>query len=187
VESEEADEEATRKAFRQTAVKGKENAPVEKALTTRLRRKPMLSLDLLEYRGTKPKAGDIERNKEIIRKTYENFNINVEMGDVAVGPTVAQFTLRPAEGVKLSRIVALQNDLTGGVYGGGVLPGLRVRRRERAGTVARIDVAKDIDNRSALDLDARGLLEGDRTLDGHPVARLDRLQCKRGEGASQQR
>jgi len=33
------------------------------------------------------------------------------MGDVLVGPTVTQYTLKPAQGVKLSRISALQNDL----------------------------------------------------------------------------
>jgi S-DNA-T family DNA segregation ATPase FtsK/SpoIIIE len=33
------------------------------------------------------------------------------MGDVAVGPTVTQFTLKPAEGVKLTRITGLHNDL----------------------------------------------------------------------------
>ena len=47
----------------------------------------------------------------IIQKTLENFGIPVEMGEVSVGPTVAQYTLKPAEGVKLARITALHNDL----------------------------------------------------------------------------
>ena len=55
---------------------------------------------------------DDERNiKEAIRRTLENFGIMVEMGGTNVGPTVTQFTLRPEEGIKLSRITALQNDL----------------------------------------------------------------------------
>ena len=33
------------------------------------------------------------------------------MGEVSVGPTVTQYTLRPAEGVKLSQITTLHNDL----------------------------------------------------------------------------
>jgi len=33
------------------------------------------------------------------------------MGEVSVGPTVTQYTLKPAEGVKLSSITALHNDL----------------------------------------------------------------------------
>jgi len=47
----------------------------------------------------------------IIKKTLENFGIAVEMGEVDVGPTVTRYTLRPAQGVKLSKIVALQNEL----------------------------------------------------------------------------
>jgi S-DNA-T family DNA segregation ATPase FtsK/SpoIIIE len=35
----------------------------------------------------------------------------VDMGEVSVGPTVTQYTFKPAEGVKLSRITTLNNDL----------------------------------------------------------------------------
>jgi len=41
----------------------------------------------------------------------ENFGIQVEMGEVNVGPTVTQYTLKPADGVKLSKITSLSNDL----------------------------------------------------------------------------
>ena len=34
------------------------------------------------------------------------------MGETKVGPTVTQYTFRPAEGVKLSRITTLNNDLS---------------------------------------------------------------------------
>ncbi len=69
---------------------------------------PLTLLD--DDRGT-PSAGDIRANANIVRRTLLNFGIDVEMGEVSVGPTVTQYTLKPAEGVKLSRIVALQNDL----------------------------------------------------------------------------
>ena len=80
-------------------------------LTTTTRRKVEIPLDLLEYRGAKPNSGDINRNRDIIHKTFDNFGINVEMAGIEVGPTVTQYTLRPAEGVKLSRVVSLNNDL----------------------------------------------------------------------------
>lgn len=70
-----------------------------------------LPLDLLEGKIGKPTAGNITQNKLIIQKTLESFGIPVEMGDIAVGPTVTQYTLKPAEGIKLSRITALQDDL----------------------------------------------------------------------------
>lgn len=70
-----------------------------------------IPLDLLDASSTRPTSGNIEANKEKIEKTLLNFGISVEMGEVNVGPTVTQFTLKPAEGVKLSQITSLNNDL----------------------------------------------------------------------------
>ena len=69
-------------------------------------------LELLQGDHGKPSSGDIKANANIIKRTLENFGIDVEMGEVSIGPTVTQYTLRPAEGVKLARIVALHNDLS---------------------------------------------------------------------------
>jgi len=69
------------------------------------------TLDLLETESIHPRVGDIRANANIIKRTLENFGIDVEMGEVNVGPTVTQYTLKPAEGVKLSSLTALQNDL----------------------------------------------------------------------------
>ena len=69
-------------------------------------------LDLLEEDGAMPVTGDIKANAIIIQKTLENFNIPVEMSEVNIGPAVTQFTLKPAIGVKLSKITALHNDLS---------------------------------------------------------------------------
>ncbi|OGL73854.1 hypothetical protein A3E39_01815 [Candidatus Uhrbacteria bacterium RIFCSPHIGHO2_12_FULL_60_25] len=77
----------------------------------RRRGKVEIPLDLLLRRDQRPVSGDIELRQEVIRKTLANFGILVEMGDVSVGPTVTQFTLKPSEGIKLSRITALHNDL----------------------------------------------------------------------------
>ena len=69
-------------------------------------------LDLFEGDRGKPSSGDIKANANIIKRTLQNFGISVEMGEVTVGPSVTQYTLKPAEGIKLSRITALQNDLS---------------------------------------------------------------------------
>lgn len=68
-------------------------------------------LDLLESKSSLPTSGDIKNNVKIIQHTLRNFGIEVEMGEVNIGPTVTQYTFKPAEGIKLSRITALQNDL----------------------------------------------------------------------------
>ncbi len=67
--------------------------------------------DLLEDNQSKVDSGNIESNVAIIQKTLSDFGIEVEMGEVNVGPTVTQYTLRPSTGVKLSQIASLQNDL----------------------------------------------------------------------------
>lgn len=69
------------------------------------------SLELLEESHTEVDSGNIEANVSIIQKTLADFGLEVEMGEVNVGPTVTQYTLRPAQGIKLSQIAALQNDL----------------------------------------------------------------------------
>ncbi len=109
-EGEEEDEGGEEKEERKPKSNSVET-DLETALTTRRHRKIDLPFDLLEHRGSKPKSGDIKNNTEIIRKTFEQFGVDVEMGDSSVGPTVTQYTLRPSQGVKLSRIVSLNNDL----------------------------------------------------------------------------
>ena len=69
------------------------------------------SFDLLDDNKTEVDSGNIEVNVTIIKKTLADFGINVEMGEVNVGPTVTQYTLAPAPGVKLSRLAELQNNL----------------------------------------------------------------------------
>ncbi len=68
-------------------------------------------LSLLEKDKGKPNVGDIKSNMNIIQRTLLNFGIQVEMDEVTVGPTVTRYALKPAQGMKLSKIVGLQNDL----------------------------------------------------------------------------
>ncbi len=69
------------------------------------------SPDLLEESSGTAVGGNTEKNAEIIEKTLKNFGIDVERGEIKVGPAVTQYSFRPAVGVKISRILALQNDL----------------------------------------------------------------------------
>ncbi len=101
----------------QLKIQTEPNREVEAKKTTplvsppKLRKKVDLPLSLLSGQPEKPTSGDIKHNLEVVQKTLENFNIPVEMGEVSVGPTVTQYTLKPAEGIKLSSITSLHNDL----------------------------------------------------------------------------
>ena len=68
-------------------------------------------LDLLNKNEAAPTSGNIKENSMIIKSTLENFGIPVEMAEVNVGPTVTQYAFKPAEGVKLSKITTLSNNL----------------------------------------------------------------------------
>lgn len=70
-------------------------------------------LDLLDASRSKIETNDsfLKDSAEKIRQKLEQFGIHVTMHDVHVGPTVVQYTLKPAEGVKLSKITALKSDL----------------------------------------------------------------------------
>lgn len=68
-------------------------------------------LSLLKKNDDKAVTGDIKANSNIIKRTLQNFGIDVEMDEVTIGPTVTRFALKPAQGVRLSKITALQNEL----------------------------------------------------------------------------
>lgn len=70
-------------------------------------------MSLLEDKTSEITIDDkkLRRNAEKIRQKLEQFGIKVVMKNVHVGPTVVQYTLKPDEGVKLSKITSLKNDL----------------------------------------------------------------------------
>lgn len=68
-------------------------------------------LSILGADRGKPGVGDIKANANIIKRTFQNFGINLEMDEVSVGPTVTRYAVKPAEGVRLSKIVSLANNL----------------------------------------------------------------------------
>lgn len=67
--------------------------------------------DLLDDNKSKVDSGDIEATVALIQKTLKDFGIQVEMGEVNVGPTVTQYTFRPEAGVKLAQIASLQSNI----------------------------------------------------------------------------
>ncbi len=100
-----------------------ELSPGDTAHTTKIKKeikvKPIIltpefippPLDLLNFDSGKSGAGDSKSKMLTIQKTLEHFRIHVDMGEVTVGPTVTQFTLKPAQGVNLSKVVALHDNL----------------------------------------------------------------------------
>ncbi len=67
--------------------------------------------ELMEDVATRADSGNVKQNAAVIQETLGKFNIDVAMRDVNVGPTVTQYTLKPSDGVKLSKITNLDRDL----------------------------------------------------------------------------
>jgi DNA segregation ATPase FtsK/SpoIIIE, S-DNA-T family len=101
--------------FTKTPVQKPISPPVEKEFSMKNVKSgkwALPPLELLHGDQDQPTTGDINAHANIIKRTLSNFSIDVEMGEVSIGPTVTQFTLRPAVGVRLSRISALNPDLS---------------------------------------------------------------------------
>ena len=72
------------------------------------------SLDLLN----KPKNGGHQMNNDDLRatagklqQTLDSFGVRVKMGDISLGPSVTRYELIPEQGVKVSRITGLSDDI----------------------------------------------------------------------------
>ena len=88
-----------------------EKAEIKRPITANKSEYILPPLDLLNKNEAAPTSGNIKENSMIIKSTLENFGIPVEMAEVNVGPTVTQYAFKPAEGVKLSKITTLSNNL----------------------------------------------------------------------------
>ena len=68
-------------------------------------------ISILSKNKGKPEVGDVKANMNIIKRTLQNFGIQVEMDEASIGPTVTRYSMKPAEGVRLSKILTLQSNL----------------------------------------------------------------------------
>ncbi len=71
----------------------------------------MPNTDLLEKKQSPADAGNIQQNAQIIKSTLAEFGIEVEMEGANIGPRVTQYTMRPPQGVNLSKIMARDKEL----------------------------------------------------------------------------
>ncbi len=54
---------------------------------------------------------EVNENKERIIETLKNYNIEIVKISASVGPTVTMYEIKPAPGIKISRIKNLENDI----------------------------------------------------------------------------
>lgn len=71
----------------------------------------MPGTDLLTKKQSPADAGNIQQNALIIKDTFAEFGIDVEMKGANIGPRVTQYTLKAPGGVNLSKIAARDKEL----------------------------------------------------------------------------
>lgn len=62
-------------------------------------------------KGKGQAANNTKAQSLAIQRTLQNFKIHVEVEEVTVGPSFTRYAVRPAEGVRVSRITSLQQNL----------------------------------------------------------------------------
>jgi DNA segregation ATPase FtsK/SpoIIIE, S-DNA-T family len=110
-ETEEVDTKPEEIPYEEEGTEEEEEMPLLKSKKFKSKAYIVPPLELLEKDRGKPNVGDLKGNMNIIQRTLLNFGISVEMDEVTIGPTVTRYALKPAQGMKLSRILGLQNDL----------------------------------------------------------------------------
>ncbi len=113
----------------------------------------MPPVEILESKQSPADVGDIKTNVDIIKRTLQEFDIEVEMTGANVGPKVTQYTLAPQSGVKLARIAALETNLALNLAAQSLrieapIPGQRA-------------VGIEVPNIKAADVRLRGILQSD--------------------------
>ena len=54
---------------------------------------------------------EVQRKGQILESTMKNFGVNAKVKQIKIGPAVTQYEIQPAQGVKVSKIVNLHNDI----------------------------------------------------------------------------
>ncbi|MCR5483973.1 MAG: DNA translocase FtsK [Clostridiales bacterium] len=75
-------------------------------------RKPPINLLSVQAQNAEfGSAGEIELNSKLLIKTLDSFGVSATISDVYRGPSVTRYELVPAEGVKISKITGLADDI----------------------------------------------------------------------------
>tara|TARA_B100000242_G_scaffold250560_1_gene192077 strand:- start:389 stop:1939 length:1551 start_codon:yes stop_codon:yes gene_type:complete len=74
------------------------------------------SLEILETNNASSKnksnTETIKSNSELLERVFEDFNINIQVVNVKLGPVVTLFEILPAAGIKINTIINLADDIS---------------------------------------------------------------------------
>jgi S-DNA-T family DNA segregation ATPase FtsK/SpoIIIE len=89
--------------------------PIAVAATPLIGNYQLPPMDFLQFPDTAVKPTESKEelmaNARLMQQTLAQFDIEVSLGDITKGPTITRYELHPAPGVKLEKIVALNNNI----------------------------------------------------------------------------
>ena len=72
---------------------------------------PLDLLDQGKVSGNQQTAASLKQTALKLQQTFESFGVGVQVTNVSCGPAVTRYELQPDQGVKVSRIVSLSDDI----------------------------------------------------------------------------
>lgn len=72
------------------------------------------TVDLLKVavkKSTKDISGELKENAKMLIDTLHSFNVDATITDISRGPTVTRYELKPAAGIRISKITGLADDI----------------------------------------------------------------------------
>ena len=72
------------------------------------------TVDLLKVsvkKSTKDISGELKENAQMLIETLHSFNVDATITDISRGPTVTRYELKPAAGIRISKITNLADDI----------------------------------------------------------------------------
>ncbi|MBQ9228611.1 MAG: DNA translocase FtsK [Eubacterium sp.] len=86
----------------------------EEALKTKKAPYELPPVSILKYakkKSAKDISNELKNNAELLIDTLSSFGVNAEITDISRGPTVTRYELKPAAGVRISKITNLADDI----------------------------------------------------------------------------
>lgn len=72
---------------------------------------PVDILKKVKHASTKDVSGELKENAEKLIDTLHSFNVDATITDISRGPTVTRYELKPAAGIRISKITNLADDI----------------------------------------------------------------------------
>ncbi|MDT6980351.1 DNA translocase FtsK [Levilactobacillus zymae] len=103
----------------------------------------------------------IDANTKILKQTLDSFGVDAEVKNVSLGPSVTEYELHPAIGVKVSRIVNLADDLALALAAKGI--------RIQAPIPGKSLIGIEVPNKEVSTVAFRDVVEAQPPHPGHPL------------------